>query len=143
MTLAPPFIVLMNPRGYPSVGCIPALPASVSSGKIIGNSRLLTESALSPFQSEPTQDEHKHVVLFAVTLLNARKIIETIESEKPNLRKVRVRPKRRGKEKTPGDLSDGHFGLAKLTQQAQSSDPGTLEHLSRCVSSRPVSNWLF
>src|SRR5271167_3864819 len=33
--LAPPFIVSMNPPGYPSAGCIPAFPASASPSKVI------------------------------------------------------------------------------------------------------------
>lgn len=32
-------------------------------------------------------EERKHAILFAATLLCARKLIETIESEKPNLAK--------------------------------------------------------
>jgi hypothetical protein len=35
----------------------------------------------------PMTEERKHAVLFAATLLCARKLIETIESEKPNFAK--------------------------------------------------------
>ena len=33
------------------------------------------------------EEQRKHAILFAATLLCARKLIETIESEKPNLAK--------------------------------------------------------
>jgi hypothetical protein len=32
-------------------------------------------------------EERKHAILFAATLLSARKLIETIESDKPNMAK--------------------------------------------------------
>jgi hypothetical protein len=49
------------------------------------NSRLCPQQ----FQTAgiPMTEERKHAILFAATLLSARKLIETIESDKPNMAK--------------------------------------------------------
>ena len=49
--------------------------------------RLGALRAMPPSRT-PMTKERKHAILFAATLLRARKLIETIESDKPNLAKL-------------------------------------------------------
>lgn len=52
---------------------------------IDGSPLLDWESEFNP--RDPMEEQRKHAILFAATLLCARKLIETIESDKPHLAK--------------------------------------------------------